>query len=440
MSSPYSPLAKLDSVEKFQTYLHRFQVDLPFEATVEHGETATLNQPVTVQGHTVGNRFCVLPLEGWDSTADGFPTESTRERWRRFGQCGAKLLWTESAAVRKDGCSSPSQLIVNEQTVAAIAELRLEAVRSHGVHFGQSEDLHIGLQLTHAGRLSLHRADGKRTPFILHHHPFLDPKYEISPDYPLMTDEEIYALIDDFVAAAVLSAQAGFDFIDIKSCHGYFGHEILGAKSRVGDFGGSLENRTRFIREVVRGIRRQAPDLQIGVRASVFDTVPYQAGPDGVGEPLPYDAYPYALGVEETGQALDLSEPIALLQMLRDLDVQLVCLSGASPYKNWHIQKPQRIAGPGDYETPEEPLLGVARHIAVTGALKQACPELTIVGSSYSYLQQWLPNVAQAVVRQGLADVVGLGRMLLVYPEFPTDVLRGRPLQLEKIAQRFPSE
>lgn len=440
IDSPYAPLAKLDTVEKFQMYLERFGVELPFDEAVAHGDAAPLNQPLTVQGHQIGNRFCVLPLEGWDSTAEGLPTEATRARWRRFGQSGAKLLWTESAAVRQDGCSSPKQLIINARTVDAIAELRLEAVRAHEARFGRTDDLHIGLQLTHAGRLSNYRTDGQRTPFILYHHPFLDPKYGIKPDDPVVTDDEIYALIDDFVKAAVFAAEAGFDFVDIKSCHGYFGHEILGAKTRTGNFGGSLENRTRFIREVVQKIEKVAPNLQVAVRASVFDTVPYAAGQDGVGQPVVYDSYPFAFGGDKMGQAVDLREPIALMQMLRDMGVRLVCLSGASPYKNWHVQRPQRVSGPSEYGTPEEPLLGVARHVGVTAVLKQACPELTVVGSAYSYLQQWLPNVAQAAVRQGMVDSVGLGRMLLAYPDFPADVLAGKPLQVEKISQRFPAD
>ena len=348
-----------------------------------------------------------------------------------------KLLWTESAAVREDGCSSPKQLIINEQTVGDIAALRQSAVTTHESQFGRSNDLHIGLQLTHAGRLSNYRPDGQRTPFILYHHPFLDPKYGIKPEDAVATDEEIYQLIEEFVQAAVLSAEAGFQFIDIKSCHGYFGHEILGGRTREGDFGGSLENRTRFIRDVTRGIKKAVPDLQVAVRASVFDTLPFEADGAGVGRPVNYDTYPFAFGGDELGQNLDLQEPSTLMRWLHEWGVDLVCLTGASPYKNWHVQRPQRINGPNEYATPEEPLQGVARHIAVTAALKKACPQLTIVGSAYSYLQQWLPNVAQAVVAQGMADVVGLGRMVLVYPRFPADVLSGHPLKVKKIWERF---
>ena len=81
--------------------------------------------------------------------------------------------------------------------------------------------------------------------------------------------------------------------------------------------------------------------------------------------------------------------------------------------------------------------MGVARHVRVTAALKAAVPGLVYVGSAYSYLQQWLPNVAQAAVRQGLTDVVGLGRMHLAYNAFPTDVIAGRPLRTDLMRPAF---
>src|SRR5207248_690477 len=73
----------------------------------------------------------------------------------------------------------------------------------------------------------------------------------------------------------------------------------------------------------------------------------------------------------------------------------------------------------------------------VTAALKEHAPDLIVVGSGYSYLQEWLPNVAQAVLRFGWADFVGLGRMVLSYPELPADVLAGRPLQRKRICRSF---
>jgi NADPH2 dehydrogenase len=82
-------------------------------------------------------------------------------------------------------------------------------------------------------------------------------------------------------------------------------------------------------------------------------------------------------------------------------------------------------------------LLGVARQIAVTANLKRQQSDLAFVGSAYSYLQEWLPNVAQHVIRSRRADFVGLGRMALSYPDMIADVLAGRPLQRKRICRTF---
>jgi 2,4-dienoyl-CoA reductase-like NADH-dependent reductase (Old Yellow Enzyme family) len=89
------------------------------------------------------------------------------------------------------------------------------------------------------------------------------------------------------------------------------------------------------------------------------------------------------------------------------------------------------------YQPPEDPLVGTARLISMTAALKKTVPELTIVGSGYSYLQEWLPNVAAGVVANGEADFVGYGRMVLSYPEFAADVLNGKTLKKNKICRTF---
>ena len=89
------------------------------------------------------------------------------------------------------------------------------------------------------------------------------------------------------------------------------------------------------------------------------------------------------------------------------------------------------------YRPPEDPLVGVARHLAATAELAHAHPGLTFVGGAYSYLQDWLPNVAEAVVGRGDAAVVGLGRMMLSYPTLAADVLAGRALDARAICRTF---
>jgi 2,4-dienoyl-CoA reductase-like NADH-dependent reductase (Old Yellow Enzyme family) len=236
-----------------------------------------------------------------------------------------------------------------------------------------------------------------------------------------------------------LAEQAGFHFVDVKHCHGYLGHELLSAVDRPGRYGGSLENRTHFLREVVDGIRANVPGLGIGVRVSAFDFVPFRPGPDGRGEPEPFGdgTYRYAFGGDGTGVGVDLTEPRAFLDLLASLDIELVCVTGGSPYYDPHIQRPAIFPPSDGYQPPEDPLLGVARQIAVTAGLKRHRPDLLLVGSAYSYLQEWLPNVAQHVVRTGMADLVGLGRMALSYPDMVADVLAGRPLQRKRICRTF---
>src|SRR6185295_20354224 len=129
--------------------------------------------------------------------------------------------------------------------------------------------------LTHSGRYSRPMSQNSGEPHILYHHPLLDRRLKIPTDYPLLTDGEVRAIIDAFKRAALMASKLGFDFVDIKHCHGYLGHEFLSAHTRDGDYGGHFENRTRFLREVVEGIRTTVPKLDIGVRLSAFDSIPF---------------------------------------------------------------------------------------------------------------------------------------------------------------------
>jgi len=434
----YRRVASFKTAADLRASLAQSQIDLAFDDVLTSGPNAPLAQPYRLpNGFTIGNRFCVLPMEGWDGTTDGRPTEFTLRRWRHFGLSGAKLIWGgEATAVRPDGRANPNQLIISEQTLGDLIALREALVASHP---GRTDDLLIGLQLTHSGRFARPTDKKRLEPQILYHHPLLDRKFGLLPEHALMSDDDIARLVDDYVAAARLAQRAGFAFVDIKHCHGYLGHEFLSAVDRPGRYGGSFENRTRFLREIVMGIRANVPGLEIGVRVSAFDFIPFRPGPDRVGEPEPLEGktYRYAFGGDGTGVGIDLTEPCAFLDLLASLDIHLVCITGGSPYYNPHIQRPAISPPSAGYLPPEDPLTGVARQIAVTAALKRRRPDLSIVGSAYSYLQEWLPNVAQYVVRTRQADFVGLGRMMLTYPDMCADVLAGRPLQRKRICRTF---
>ncbi len=436
----YRRIAQLRTAEQFASHLEAIGCELPFDKMVEHGANSPLAANTFIHGKRVGNRFAILPMEGWDGTRDGHPTDLVLRRWQRFGLSGAKLIWGgEAVAVKPDGRANPHQLMINAETIGALASLRQELVNTHQSHHHTTDDLLIGLQLTHSGRFARPNDKKRLEPKILYHHPLLDTKFHLPSDYPLMTDTEIGDLISDFVQAAVLAQQAGFAFVDIKHCHGYLGHEFLTAIHRQGNYGGSFENRTRFLCEVVEGIHRDAPGLHVGVRLSAFDWLPFRADEKGVGEPEVWEngSYPYAFGGDAAGIGIDLTETHAFLNLLQALGIQMVCISAGSPYYNPHIQRPALFPPSDGYQPPEDPLVGVTRQIKVVAALKQSHPELCFVGSGYSYLQDWLPHVAQAVVRSGMADFIGLGRMVLSYPEMPADILEGKALQRKQICRTF---
>ncbi|MCE9530446.1 MAG: NADH:flavin oxidoreductase [Planctomycetes bacterium] len=404
----YPRISTLKSAADFQRRLTELGIHLPFDEELQTGPLAPLAQPLRRERGVIGNRFSILPMEGWDGTTDGRPTDLTLRRWGNFGKSGAKLIWGgEAVAVRPNGRANPNQLILNTANESSIAGLRDHLLEEHRRGFGTTDDLLIGLQLTHSGRFARPNDKKKLEPRIAYRHPVLDAKFGIADDKPLLSDDEISVLIDDFVVAAKRAAKLGFAFVDVKHCHGYLGHEFLSAFDRPGKFGGSLENRTRFLREITAGIRAEAPGLEIGVRVSIFDFIPFKPGPDGIGTPALTAPYHLAFGGDGTGLGIDLDEPHRFLQMLTELDIELVCISAGSPY------------------------------YVVTVQLKASHPKLIFVGTGYSYLQEWLPHVGQRLVRDGGVDFVGLGRMVLSYPELPADVLAGKGLERKRICRTF---
>jgi NADPH2 dehydrogenase len=440
-------IADVVQVKRLQTVVElrdRFEVlgiadQLGVDDAVEPG--GVLASPFTFTDvaagtRSVGNRFAVLPMEGWDGSEDGQPTDLVRRRWRRFGESGAKLVWGgEAVAVRPDGRANPHQLVIDDSTVQPLALLRTDLVDAHVASHGTDDGLVVGLQLTHSGRWS--RPKGTPEPRIASRNQILDDR--VAADVTaVISDADLDGLVEAFVTAATRASKAGFDFVDIKHCHGYLLHELLAATTRAGEYGGDFEHRTAFLRKVVAGVRDRVPQLAVGVRLSAFDFVPFEAGPDGVGAPVgvPGDrARPF--GGDASGVGVDLTEAHRFLDLCVELGIGLVCVTAGSPYYNPHIQRPAFFPPSDGYTAPEDPLVGAARMIAAAGELTRAHPELAVVGSGYSYLQQWIPNVAQHVVRTGSITSVGVGRGMLSYPRLPADVLAGRPLQDALLCRTF---
>jgi 2,4-dienoyl-CoA reductase-like NADH-dependent reductase (Old Yellow Enzyme family) len=180
--------------------------------------------------------------------------------------------------------------------------------------------------------------------------------------------------------------------------------------------------------------------LIVGVRLSVFDVIPYRTSRE-IGQPMAYESllpYEFGFGIDaDDPLQYDLAEPIELLRRLADSGVAMVNVSCGSPYYSPHIQRPAIFPPSDGYLPPEDPLVGVWRQIDVVRQCKAAIGDLPLVGSGYSYLQDYLPHVAQAVVRENWVDFVGLGRMVLSYPELPHDVLTKGTLERKKVCRTF---
>ena len=192
-----------------------------------------------------------------------------------------------------------------------------------------------------------------------------------------------------------------------------------------------------FFREIVEGIKKNVPGLDISVRLSLFDFVPYMKGDDGIGVPMDSGPYKYAFGGDGTGLGYDLTETVKFIELAKSLGIEMICTTVGSPYYNPHIQRPAFYPVSDGYLPPEDPLIGVARQIGAVAEVKRRFPEIAFIGSGYTYLQEWLPNVGQYVIENNMADFIGIGRMVLSYPELCADVLAGKPLDRRLICRTF---
>jgi 2,4-dienoyl-CoA reductase-like NADH-dependent reductase (Old Yellow Enzyme family) len=444
----YPRIASFRTARAVSDHLEALGYSLRADDEVSPAGASPLAQPLElpalnerVSGRTVGNRFAAQPMEGWDGELDGRPSGLTRRRWLHMATGGAKLIWgCEAVAVQPEARANPNQLVLNESTARALASLRVEVTEAHRRRFGTVDDLVIGLQLTHSGRFCRPNEKAKLEPVIAYHHPILETKYPAAAECEPVSDCAVEGIMRAFADAARLARETGFDFVDLKHCHGYLAHEFLGAQHRPGRYGGSFENRTRLLRELIAAVRASAPGLDIGVRLSAYDSVPFISDPvTGVGAPAQHRVpYTWGFGVDAQNPTEgDLSQARCVLRLLRDLGVRLVNVTAGSPYYNAHLQRPALFPPCDAYLPPEDPLAGAARLLLAARDLKAEFPEMVIVSTGWSYFQDYLPNFAQAAVRAGWADFVGLGRVMLSYPELPADVLEGRPLDRKRLCRTF---
>ena len=449
-SAPPVRLGALKSLADFHAACATLGLELPAEALGAGPSPLAEPARVAINGKRPGNRIVIHPMEGWDGTTTGGVSDEMRRRWRRFGESGAKMICgAEAMAVRPDGRANPNQLIITEENQAGLAELVGILKSAHAERHGTTDDLVIGFQLTHSGRYCRPQDKARWESRVAFRHPLLDRKFHVTSDAQVFTDAEVEQLIADFVRAARVAWAVGADFLDLKHCHGYLLHEFLGAHTRPGKYGGSFANRTRILRELVAGIRADGNPIDFGVRLSLFDKVPHrpdparsQPGKLGPGIPEDFSAclpYRYGFGVNaENPTEIDLTETFAFVALCGELGIKVLNTSAGSPYYTPHLQRPAAFPPSDGYQPAYDPLIDVARLIHAVREVKARAPQgLYVIGSGYTYLQEFLAPVATAVVRQGWADAIGLGRAVLSYPAMLADAIAGRTVEKKLICRTF---
>ncbi|MDD4891756.1 MAG: FAD-dependent oxidoreductase, partial [Phycisphaerae bacterium] len=401
---------KYKSLDELLADAKRLGVELPTS-----NDLSILAKPVKFGQRTVPNRFAVQPMEGCDGNADGSPSELTVRRYERFAAGGSGLIWFEATAVMHEARANPRQIWLHRGSLPGFAEM-VRRTRDAARHATGAVPMMV-LQLTHSGRYS---RPGKRpAPIIAHHSAVLDPKHKLPPDYPLITDDELDRLQDAYIEAAKLAIEAGFDGVDIKSCHRYLLSELLAGFTRTGSrYGGSFENRTRMLREVTSRVRQAVNNcIEVTCRMNAYDAIPY----------------PYGWGVDTDELKPDLAEPIELIRQLAAAGLPGINITIANPYFNPHVNRPADWAITNWPAFPEHPLTGVGRIIDIVRQVQQSQPHLPVIGSGYSWLRQYLPPIAAGLVKNGWASLIGVGRGALAYPDFAIDILRGGKMDRLKV-------
>lgn len=400
------------SLEALRQRIAELHLDLELD-----DDLSPLFQPLKMEGLTLPNRFVVLPMEGCDGLADGAPDELTFRRYRRFAAGGAGLLWIEATAVVPEARANPRQLWLHAGTVDGFARLVEETRQAAKAAFGPNHRPMLVVQLTHSGRYS--RPGRAPAPIIAHHSRFLDPLHNLPADYPLISDDELERLEDVYVEAARCAQRAGFDAVDIKACHRYLISELLASHTRENSrYGGSFENRSRFLRNIVAKIRQAVPGIAVTTRMNAFDAM----------------AYPYGFGMDkEDPTKPDLTEPKELVRFFRAQSAPLINITVGNPYYNPYVNRPYDLPVVGGALSPESPLRGVHRFAGIVRDLQQSVPDLPVIGGGYSWLRQFFPHLGAANVRKGWVSLVGMGRMAFAYPDCVRDLAEHGRMNPEKV-------
>ena len=388
------------SLDELENKVKELQLDIPFSTNID-----VLKEKIEINGKTINNRLAIHPMEGCDATLEGSPSELTERRYMRYTKGLAGLIWFEATAVSESARANNRQLFLNADTFDDFAKL-INMMKEESIK-NSNQPPYLVLQLAHSGRFGENKV-------IAVHDKKLDKISKIERSHPIITDKELEELKESYVKTAELAKKAGFDAVDVKSCHRYLLSELLGARTREGKYGGNYENRTSFLKDVVKKIKDEI-GIEVTVRLNISDFL----------------HYPIGWGINEQGE-LDLTEPLKLISELQDTGVKLINITAGSPYINPHINRPADGEAK-KYTPPEPPLIGVERLIKLSKEIQNNFTDLIVVGTGFSWFREYVTYVASGMVEKGYAKIIGLGRMAFAYPDFAKDIIEKGRLDKNKV-------
>ncbi len=391
------------SLDEIRSKVKELGVEINFS-----DDLSILSKPVKINNRMSPNSMAILPMEGCDSEPDGSPSELVMRRYMRLASGGAGLIWYEACAVVEEGRANPLQMYLTKSNITEFAEM-LKQANTAAANFHGSDHRPVNIiQLTHSGRYS--RPFDKPAPMVPQHDPLLDPRVSLESNAPVLSDDYLDELVEKYVQSAILAKGAGFDGVDIKSCHRYLLSELLASHTRTGKYGGSFENRTRFLLTTINEVRKAVgQDFIIATRFNVFDAHPY----------------PYGWGVDLNDcWKPDLAEPIKLVELLVKNGIDLLSNSSGNPYYRFpQVTRPFDLPTIGG-ETPDEhPLESVARLFGFSRTIQKIAGAIPVIGNGYSWLRQFLPHAGAANLAKNWCKMVGIGREAFAYPDAPKDIL-----------------
>ncbi len=343
-----------------------------------------LFSPAMIGKKEAPNRFASQPMEGNDGENGGAVSERTLERYRSLARGAWGITVVEAISVTSDALARNNGLVINRKNLDSFKRLVDEFKKIH------PEGILL-FQISHAGRKAgpLSRKAGMYD--------------DGSEGLEILSEKRVEEIRRNIVEGVNLSAEAGADGVDFKLCHGYLGSEILRpANQRNDKWGGSYENRTRFLFSSLQELKalHGHTDFIIGSRISMYEGIRGGCGT-----------------VAGDSVLEDLTEMKRLIAGMAEAGMDYLNVSAGIPGYTSEITRPTN-----------QSRWFYLHHFRYCREAREVSGNMSLIGSAYTILKEESLSYGEENVKNGLMDFIGYGRQSFADPLFPAKILNGEPV------------